>query len=59
MKRFIIVLIALLLIGAIGSACTPGALPDMINRLGVSPGNARIVTQGNAPARIVTRSNAG
>ena len=60
MKRFVFILIASLLIGAACSACTPGALSDIVNKLGVSPGNARIVTRGNAPApRIVTRSNAG
>ena len=66
MKRFIFILTALLVIGAVCSACTPDALPNMINQLGVTPGNAPIVTRGNAtrgnaPASapgIVTRGNA-
>ncbi len=48
MKKFLIMLVSLLVIAALCAACTPGSLVDTLNGLGgATPGNAfRIVTPG-------------
>ena len=39
MKKFLII-IAVILVGAISMACTPGVFLDTLNSIGASPGNA-------------------
>lgn len=51
MKRFFAIIVAILLIGTLCAACTPGSIIDTLNGLGAAtPGNARIATSGNAVA---------
>lgn len=58
MKKFLLVMISVLLIAAVCAACTPGTLVDTLNGLGgATPGNGlRYATPGSA-ASIVSPGN--